>query len=420
MTARKGLRAALSMAIIVGSAAGVWMFSPMDGLADSSPLNCAGDPAVSDVRTGEGTIAISNRELVVIGSRSKGCLYQRRALGSGLLRHVAVRRGVGTAYVEDQATNDVLVVHSPSGVQRISSRHEITHPAISDEGDLLWSEDMGLLRLRRGNATRTIARPEGTTAIFAPVFAGQSFVAVVQEPVLVHEMTEDDMLNNLYRYSERGWRKLTNFDSDGDSWSVIRTPVMAPNGDILFVRIHGRASRTVQPRFELWSVHGGRVAKLRDLPGEMYLAGLRGGRLMWNTYSSTCGDWELLIEDRNSGLRHVGCGAVFVDPVNVPDPDLEVEDVQSSSQSSDIDLDVTPAVIVGDFYSRARAGIVAKRVPGGRVVGHDGAPAAVRPGAFVVAIEAGADPARTLREVRRAVPNLKHMVFLAPLGKLGR
>lgn len=395
-----------------------WMALPTSGQADPPKTDCAGDPASADLANGEGTIAISDRELVVIGRKSQGCMYQRTASKSQLLKHVAVGRGEGTAYVEDRRGADTLVVFTEDGSQRVPAEGEVTQPAWSGDGRLAWAEDFSAVKVWSPStrSTRTIAAPSTATGVFAPVFAGNRLTAVAQEPVGTQtEMTEDDTLNNLYTYSGGSWRRLTTFDVGVNEWSAIRTPVTTDNGDILFVRVHGDYTATKAPRFELWMTSGEQSRKIRELPGEMFLAGIRDGRLMWNVYSATCGDWELLVEDPRGGLRNLGCGAVLVDPVNITDADLEVEEHAAPEGEAPQAAPVEIGVVVGDFAASAQARKVARSVPGSKVVTHEDAPAAVAPGAFAVVKPLSGSPAETLRSVKGRLPGLRDKVFLAPI-----
>lgn len=408
-------------------AAGIWVAVPQSGQADSPRAGCAGDPRRSDLAQGEGTIAISNREVVVIGSKRSGCMYARTASRDGLLKHVASTRDVGTAYVDDRVGGDTLVAVTPEGVERIAIDGEITHPAWSEDGEVAFAVDFTSLRVMdpAGDSEQVIQPPGSTVGVFSPVFTDEGIATVAQEPGRMTGLAEDETLDNIYRLDDRtgDWTRLTDFTVSGDRWSAIRTPVVTERGDILFVRVSGNYLATKAPHFELWMHSDGATKRLRKLPGEMYLAGMRNGHLMWNVYSRTCGDWELLVEDPSSGLKHLGCGAVFVDPVNIPDGDLAVEDAEErhaheTAERSAPEVAVTTGVVVGDFSTRAEAAAVAARI-GGMVITARKAPAAIRPGVFAAAVSVTGDTDETLRAVKKAVPELKGMVFLAPLGKLG-
>lgn len=354
---------------------------------------------------------------------------------SGLLRHSSSRPGVGTAYVNDLTGPDVLVVMRPQGEQRIAGRGELSHPAWSPSGTLAWAVDMAMLEVwsPRTGTRRLIPAPRGASAVFSPVFTGaRRLMAVVQDPVAG---THDDGLNNLWRFdlTTKRWRKLTRFTGDGDLWSVIRTPVVTPDGSVLFVRVHGRASATKLPSFELWVIRRGAPSKVRDLVGEMFLAGLLDDRLVWNVFDAAGGTWRL-VADGPEGPRDLGCGAVSVDPREELDPDLldgdeaahahqpsGSEPSHSAAETSGASL----AVLLGDFSSRAEAQAMAAQVgvPGAVVVDHASAPTAVAPRAFAVVwpLPAAARPGEALNALRALHPELAdHMWVVAVAAEVGQ
>src|SRR5207302_23725 len=89
---------------------------------------------------------------------------------------------------------------------------------------------------------------------------------------------EDEYLSNLWRYDLRTsrWVQVTHFSGGADRWTIVRTPFLASDGSIQFVRMSGRASADRAPRYQLWRRRGNVARRLRILPGEMYLAGLDG------------------------------------------------------------------------------------------------------------------------------------------------
>lgn len=424
MVLRKlGIMGAAAVAAVV-----VATLLPLELNATAPRTGCAGDGSKPDLAEGAGTIAVSNHELVVIGKRRQGCLYQRTVMEKGLLRHVAVAPETGTAYVEDSTGDDAVVVVTAAGTARIPAGGEATQPSWSEDGSLTWALDMERVAVlpRPGAAVRTIPAPRSALGVFSPVFAGEDLVAVTSENVPGFVAYEDDQLNNLWSYDEASgaWKQLTNFTATKDRWSIIRTPQTMEDGSILFVRGVGRASQTGMPKFQLWEFAGERAVKLRDLPREMYLAGTRDGDLLWNVFSDKCGDWELLVE-RASGLQQLGCGAVLVDPVNVTDGDLEVESHEGESHTAAGSVDPADGsgspvgIVIGDFPSHAAAAAVLADVEDASVIGHKDAPQAVRPGAYAVtvAVPPGATIDETLKVVKRAVPSLRAKVYVAPLGR---
>lgn len=401
---------------LLGVALAIALFST--GQADRSGERCAGDPRLADLANGEGTVAILNRDVVVIGEDGSGerpkCVHQRSASSSGLLRHVAAEPGFGTAFVKDLAGDDLLVVMTPDGTTEIDGDGEITQPAWSPEGDLVWSLDMTEMSLLPAGSdqVRTIPAPRAAIGIFSPRFTGtESLTAVAQEAV-DGAPAEDDALNNLFEYdmSDGSWTRLTSFTATAEDWNAIRTPLTMPDGSTLFVRIQGNVHDTHLPDFELWRESEGTVHKLRTLPREMFLAGLRGESLLWNISTPDCGDWELFVEEP-SGLRSLGCGAVTVDPVNLADPDLI-----APADTSIEETDAAVAVVVGDFATRAAAKNFARSVEGRvEVVGHLDAPMVVKPGAFAVAqrVPTRGDPEAALSAMKRSLDSAKE-VFIAP------
>jgi hypothetical protein len=338
---------------------------------------------------------------------------------------------VGTAYVNDVAGSDVLVVIRPAGVTTIEGRGELTHPAWSPSGDLAWAVDVDALEVWSPStgARRVVRPPRGAAGLFSPVFTAPGrIVAVVQVPA---GDTHDDALNDLWGYDlDAGtWSRITHFEADADQWSVLRTPVVTPDGAVLFVRVVGRASATEPPSFELWALRGGRPGKLRDLPGEMYLAGMLGDRLVWNVPDPATGDWRLVSEGPR-GAKNLGCGAVSVDPVTEPHPDLlDAPGGEGAAHraSGTEDHPGKPgaglAILIGDFGSRSEARAVAEalRDPGALVVNHRGAPAAVRPGAWAVAVPIPdrAIPEEALAGFRARHPNLADRTWIVPFERRG-
>ena len=359
---------------------------------------------------------------MVTGSGDRSAF--RDPVRSGVLRHPASRPRVGTAVVNDLPGPDVLVVRRPAGMTTIDGRGELSHPAWSSRGDLAWSVDLSELELwspaRR--ARRTVRPPRGASAVFSPVFtAPGELVAIVGEPVGdIH----DDALNNLWRYDVRrgAWFRLTRFGAGADAWSVVRTPIVAPDGAVLFVRVQGRASATEQPAFELWRLRAGKASKVRSLPGEMYLAGFLGRRLVWNVLDASTGDWRLVTEGPRGDVE-LGCGAVAVDPVGEPDPDL-LETGGEGSGARDYEVQAGPeprkglALVIGDFASErdARALREGLRIAGAVAVDHETAPAAVRPGAWAVAVPIPDTtvPEEALARFRARHPDLAGLTWIVP------
>ena len=344
----------------------------------------------------------------------------------GMLRHATSLRGAGTAYVNDLAGSDVVVVIRPTGTTTIEGSGELTHPAWSSKGDLAWAVDLSALEVwsARTGKRRTVAPPAGAASIFSPAFTPSGdLVAIVGERV---GDTHDEALNNLWRYDGRlgSWSRLTRFGADADRWSVLRTPLVGPGGAVLFVRVLGRATVTERPSFELWRLAAGSVRKVRDLPGEMYLAGFLGGRTVWNVRDGVTGGWRLVAEAADGTRVDLGCGAVSVDPVGEPDPDLVEPGEEESPQETGggvAPADRGLAIVVGDFATEADARSLQEglRIPDAVVIGNGTAPGAVRPGAWAVAlpIPAATHPERALERFRARHPDLADLTWIVPFER---
>lgn len=405
--------------------------------AGSSAVGCGEEQVVgvaglgSALAEGRGTAAIFGNKVVLLEGFGNRRAYTPVDAGIGVLRHVANAPGAGTVFVNDKKGPDTLIAVGPRGASEISASGEVTHPTLSASGDLVWAEDFQALKMSSPGtqSAKTIAIPQGSTAVFSPVFTDPNeLIAVVQEPVESYT-GEDDSLNNLFRYDigSETWTRLTAFQATAENWSVLRTPVPARDGSVFFVRLRGVASETRLPSFELWSLRGEAVSKIRDLPKEMFLAGVNGAELLWNIYDGT--DWRLF-QETSTGLVDLGCGAVMVEPRAQPDPDIPREDPavnRRSSREAKADapgsstlVDAEMAILVGDFSSRRGAEAVAIRlgVPGLEIVTHDVAPLAIAPGAWGVAkrLPADADLTQAIEEFRRLFPEYADRSWVVSLA----
>ena len=392
------------------------------GRAGSSTVGCVDEQVVgvaglySALAEGRGIAAVSGDKIVVLDGFRGRSAYTPVNNEAGVLRHIANAPSAGTVFVKDKAGPDTVVAVTPRGVSEISSSGEASHPTMSTSGKVVWAEDFRELKMPVPGSPdlKTVARPQGSTAIFSPLFVDTDrLLAVVQEPV-EDDIGEDDTLNNLYEYDmvANAWTQTTAFDATAEKWSVLRTPVLARDGSVYFVRVQGAASEARPPSYELWSLRADVSSKVRDLPGEMFLAGATDRGLLWNMYDGT--EWRLFSED-STGLRDLGCGAVMVDPRAQPDPDIPKEDSatrtsrRASSNEATTGLgSAEMAVLVGDFSSRQEAEAVALRLglPGSEIVTHGLAPLAIAPGKWAVAkrLPADADLSLALDDFRRQFP----------------
>ena len=376
---------------------------------------------------GDALLTVSRGRVIAPELSGSSCVFAAR----GMLRHVATEPGAGTAFVEDGEGSDSVVIVDEDGIERVTASGEVTHPSWSRAGALVWAEDMSRLEvLAPGSSdSRSIGRPRGASAVFSPVFTGtRSLISVVQEPVDGLPSGEDDGLNNLWRFdlAESRWRQLTSFDVHGTRWSLIRTPVVAPDGSLLFVRVTGDALETRPPAFELWRFAQGRAAKVGPLPGEMYLAGFEGRSPLWNAFSDDCGgDWGLF-RGAGSSLRAVGCGAVMADPVVEADPDVAADEAHEAGATEaaigshdKMASEKRVGILVGDFKTEAEARAVAARskLDGSTVVDHRAQPLALAPGVWAVVWPVTADRSakETLSVVRDALPEFRQRSWIVPL-----
>ena len=342
----------------------------------------------------------------------------------GMLRHLSATPGTGVALVDDVRGTDTLVVATASGVERLPAGGEASHPDLSVEGSLVWVEDLQRLRYRAA-AEAEIAElpaPAGAAAVFAPTFAPDGSIVVAVEEAVETVPVEGETQSNLYRFdpATKEWARLTAFEGSAARWTVIRTPVVLDTGAVLFVRLAGDPRATRSPFHELWRLDATGVEKVRDLPVRRFLAGVDGESLLWN---DEVGDEWRLRSERSGGTRDLGCGRVMVDPSTELDPDLVAE---GEGPSPDMDelaggpSTARMAVVVGDFSSRVEAASVAKQLGGSglQVIDHDGAPGAVAPGAFAVAmpLPAGADLEAALEAFRGRFPAFVERSWVAALG----
>jgi hypothetical protein len=402
--------------------------------ARSSAGGCGDEPVVglagqhSPVSEGRGTAVIAGGKIVMLDGVDNRTAFSVGSAGDGVLRHIASSFARGTAYVNDRKGPDTLITVNPQGVSEIPASGEVTHPTWSAAGDLAWVEDFRTLKVSSpdGRLLKTVAPPEGTTAMFSPLFVGPNeLIAVVQERV-EGDTGEDDSLNNIFRYDmgSDSWSRRTAFQATAESWSVLRTPVLAQDGTVFVVRVRGVASETRPPSYELWSLRGQAVSKERDLPKEMFLAGVDDRGLLWNMYDGS--EWRMFSES-GGGLVDLGCGAVMVDPRSQSDPDIPKDDPavgrpssreRASASASLVDGEM--AVLVGDFSSRLGAEAVVRRLgaPGLEIVTHRIAPLAIAPGRWAVAkrLPVDADLTVAVEDFRRLFPDYADRTWVVSLS----
>jgi hypothetical protein len=339
----------------------------------------------------------------------------------GTIKHVAVRRGIGTAFVIDGMGDDVLVAMTRAGgVEVVSRGREVSHPAWSAGGRLAWSAGSSVvIRAPATGREAELPAPIPRATMFSPVFLSDRRIAAVVSAPPDDRVPEGERLGDLWAANIAGtrWHRLTHFQAGADRWVTIRTPI-ARAGVIDFVRVSAQASSTEAPTFELWRYEDGAAARVRRLDGERYLAGRFDGRLVWNRPDPIHGRHVLQVE-RAGVVRTIGCGAVIVDPIDVVDPDRQARgsyvplrtDQPTPSEASDAKADEV-AVIVGDFPTAAEAEAVASEIrrayPGSvvNVVDSEDAPLAIRPGVFgaLLHLPDDADASAALAAFRAMLP----------------
>jgi hypothetical protein len=369
--------------------------------------------------------------LVSLDQRSDRVVAGADANVQGIARHLSSDPRYGAVFVDDRVGGDALVVRTSEGATLLPQPGDVLHPTWSPEGNLLWSTGTQLRTYDPSTKELdSIAPPDGAIAVTHPLFVGRSeLIAAIEEPV-ESLGSEFEGLDNLWRLDVRNgtWTKITSFEATTERWSVIRTPILTAEGDLLFVRVAGHASRTILPAFELWRLRGDRAGLVRALGAEMYLAGLKDGAVVWNVADAR-GRWHLLVEEPDGSLRGIGCGRVLVDPLTRPDPAMTAITIDdrptpsstttppappSTSSPTGPVLDAALGILVGDFTTREQAETMASIIEtlfGGQAMVIDSTtqPTLVRPGVFaaVVPLAEGADPELELERFRTLLPQTR-------------
>ena len=345
----------------------------------------------------------------------------------GVARQVARHPSRGVAMVDDLAGADRIAITGPAGSRALLGGGEVSDLTWTPRGELAWAVNARSLRVADvdGRSVRAIAPPAGTLGAYAPAFTRpDQLVAVIEEaPPAASRLpaSESTVLNNLWSYDLAAgtWTRLTSFSVAGSVWSAIRTPLVAPGGDVLFVRVSGDAQRTELPTFTQWRLHRGSARAERILPADTVLAGWLGSELIVNRLDARRGTWQLL-RSSGAGFTPIGCGSVLVASI-ASDPDASAEATAPVAPTPAIE-EPELAVAIGDFESPAAAAAARARLADGAawtVAGHQDAPYAVRPGAWVLLqpIRPGEQPGAQLQRVRAAHPELEERSFVVPAGR---
>jgi len=334
-------------------------------------LGRGADPAVAahecpaDVGEADGNAgiaAVQNGRLVGVATASAQPALEANAVA----RQVATNGG-GAAYVQDRRGADAIVLSTPDGSRILLQSGEAYHPTWSMDGAVAWGVDDRLV-VRSTAGERTIAGPQPGGIVFAPVFMGRNVVAAVSAAPTT-TVPEDEWSDDLWLLRGGRWHRLTAFAAGTDRWTAIRTPFVAADGSVEFVVVRGRGSQDRPPSFSLWRLRGMSVHRIMPLGGERYLAGYEGdGERLWNVPDRETETW-LIQRDTPDGLQTVGCGAVAVDPMDVPDPDRIGHAAPASAAGSnertapaDPGDPMEAALLIGDFPSQIAADVVAQQV----------------------------------------------------------
>ncbi|HJX08763.1 MAG TPA: hypothetical protein VJ736_11915 [Actinomycetota bacterium] len=310
-----------------------------------------------------GVAAVQNARVVGAAAVSNAGV----ALAPGTAVRQVTSSGEATAYVEDRGGADAIVLSTAHGTRVLPQSGEAYHPTWSPDGAVAWGVDDRLV-VRSGSGERTIAGPQPGGIMFAPVFDGRDIVAAVSAAPTA-AVPEDEWSDDLWLLRGGRWHRLTAFGAGTDRWSAIRTPFLAADGSVEFVVVQGRGSQDVLPRFSLWRARGTSVHRVAPLDDERYLAGYApDGARLWNVPDRATETWLIQRETPN-GPQTVGCGAVAVDPMDVPDPDRTADaaptphfPASERTAPTDPGDPMEAALLIGDFPSQVAANVVAQQV----------------------------------------------------------
>jgi len=411
--------------LIVAAVCGVTILGWALGRGSDPAVAAHECPADSGQADGNaGIAAVQNGRLVGIATASAQPALEANAVA----RQVATNGG-GAAYVQDRRGADAIVLSTPDGSRVLLQSGEAYHPSWSVHGAVAWGVDDRLV-VRSTAGERTIAGPEPGGIVFAPVFVGRNVVAAVSAAPTT-AVPEDEWSDDLWLLRGGRWHRLTAFAAGTDRWTAIRTPFVAADGSVEFVVVRGRGSQDRPPSFSLWRLRGMSVHRIMPLGGERYLAGYEGdGERLWNVPDRETETW-LIQRDTPDGLQTVGCGAVAVDPMDVPDPDRIGHAAPASAAGSnertapaDPGDPMEAALLIGDFPSQIAADVVAQQVtatyagsmPVDVVQGGKGS-TIVQPDrwAVVVRLPATTDGSAELSALQAALPDYAdHMWVVVP------
>ena len=235
------LIAATLTATLVGAFAGADLSRASRPVACDAETGRALTP-VSAARQGGGIPAVvAGRSLVVVDGEGRRESFLPRVSGPEVVRDAALRPGTGIAFVVDRRGPDDVVIETGRDELRLAQPAEASDPSWSSDGRLVWSLGSRLRLWSPATSSAVdIAPPPGAIDVFSPVFAtDDAVVSVVAEPEPGFSRTEDEGLDNLWRYDlrSRRWSRVTAFHASGEHWVAIRTPIVREDGSIEFVAV---------------------------------------------------------------------------------------------------------------------------------------------------------------------------------------
>ena len=225
--------------------------------------------------------------------------------------------GLGTAYVFDRRGPDTVVIDTAPAARSdwtSRARRPIRRGRRTGSSSGRSAGACGCGRLPTTPPARLLRRPV-PSAVFSPVFtSANTVVAVVGGAgtgVRAGPRTKGSTTCGVTTWTLGRWTRSRRSTPPGIGCSAIRTPLVRARR---LDRVRRRA-RAYPPRSErahrstLWKVtaRGAIVAKVRELPREMYLAGELDGHRVWNIYDDASRrSWRLFDQvssDRLVDLR---------------------------------------------------------------------------------------------------------------------
>ena len=170
-------------ATTLGAASGPGQPAHRAATASLLPAGCPqvlGRPAPlasSPASAGSGIWAAAGGRLAQVDDPSGAVASDPRAAAGTVVRHVVSVEGVGTAFVEDGAGTDTVVLATEAGTVRIPQDAEAVNPSLSPAGDLAWSVGTAV-RVRDADSGRIVGYPvpRPDALAYSPIFAGHGLV----------------------------------------------------------------------------------------------------------------------------------------------------------------------------------------------------------------------------------------------------